>query len=499
MRVGAKLKREEKEQYLVFAEELAKRRAKDPLFLWEPHTKQRVFIESVLGYQIQENWLIAANRAGKSDAGAAAGSKLARFGHPQTGKPTSGWVVALDSKVSNTVIQPKYFDNGLTVNCSHQPFIPDREIQEWRAKEQILILKNGSIIEFKTAESGSRKFQGAGIDWIQFDEEPPYPVYEESTIRVSANKPLIIFGTCTILPPEGSVGGVSWLFPRVIQPFLDGKNPNIKVFGASIYDNPHLSLDEIRRLEAKFPPDSVIGRIRLGGEWLPGLSGARTYVSFDRLLHVRPQDNKFNRNRPIVWALDFNVEPMVSIIGQRDGDIFRVFTELVLDEGNIFKMVDMFRSVYPNHDAEIWIYGDTSGKRRTGQTGMSDYQMIINAMKTYSSPAVLKVPEQNPLVGDRINAVNRLLKDEHGRIRVEIDPSCTELIEDMEQVLRDSKGGIKKTFNRKDPYNRRTHTSDALGYWLCYAEPVGDSSYPVGIYQPIIQIPVPGYIINKDR
>ena len=106
----------------------------------------------------------------------------------------------------------------------------------------------------------------------------------------------------------------------------------------------------------------------------------------------------------------------------------------------------------------------------------------------------LKVAEVNPLVTDRINAVNRAFRDEEGVARVEIDPSCTELIEDFEQVLRDNKGGLKKTHNRKDPYFRRTHTSDAFGYWIAYEEPVRSTT----IGQKLIAaIRNPGYAFGR--
>ena len=86
-----------------------------------------------------------------------------------------------------TIIQPKYFDNGFVPGgASHQPFIPQREISEWRVSDQVLKLKIGSLIGFKSADSGASKFQGAEKDWIHFDEEPPKPVYEESVIRVGA-------------------------------------------------------------------------------------------------------------------------------------------------------------------------------------------------------------------------------------------------------------------------------------------------------------------------
>jgi len=36
----------------------------------------------------------------------------------------------------------------------------------------------------------------------------------------------------------------------------------------------------------------------------------------------------------------------------------------------------------------------------------------------------------------------------------------------------DPRGGIKKATNRKDPYYRRTHSSDGIGYWIAYEAPV---------------------------
>jgi len=101
----------------------------------------------------------------------------------------------------------------------------------------------------------------------------------------------------------------------------------------------------------------------------------------------------------------------------------------------------------------------------------------VNIMRTYGVPVRLKVPEANPHVPDRINAVNRSLKDELGAVNIEIDPSCKELVSDLEQVLRDHKGGVKKTHNRRDPYSRRTHASDSLGYWVVYESPIRAMSF----------------------
>lgn len=460
---------------------LEERQTRDPLRQYTPHTAQLAFIRAVLQGPLYENWAITANRWGKSDAGAYCGATLARYGieptRPAVGatttvwdRATSGWIVGPDNETMAHTIVPKYIDNGnVAGGASHPPFIPPWEVERWNHTTQSGRLKNGSIIQTRSNEQKQLKFSAAGVDWIHFDEEPEYPNYEECTLRIEAGRRLRIFGTCTLLPPEGQVGGVSWLFSQIIQPFLRGVG-TVGVHGGSIYDNHHLLGEEIDRLESKYPIGSVSRRIRLGGEWLPGIGGARKYTGFSHPVHVRPQGPP-DPYRPLCWWWDFNVAPLCAGVGQFDGRIFRGFRELVLDEGSIPEMVDLFRSCYPTHPHEIWIYGDASNPRSV-QTRQSDYQLILNEMRTFPSPTRLKVPSANPLVNDRVNSVNAAFKDEFGTSRVEIDPSMVELVADFEQVLDDGRGGIKKTTNLKDPYSRRTHISDAWGYWINREAPV---------------------------
>jgi hypothetical protein len=488
---GIAARRREQEQLAALLQELQKRRESDPLERFVPHPKQKAFIDATLSGRFKDTWFIAANRAGKSDAGAVCGARLARFGNPDArfvgsaesniqirDRATSGWVSALDFPTSRDTIQPKYFNNGFVPpGATHEPFIPDREIEEWRTSDQVLRLKNGSIIGFKSADSGASKYQGAEKEWVHLDEEHPEAIVNEITIRVGA-RGLRTFNTCTLLPPLGQKGGITWVFPKIIEPFLRGENRDtIALFGASIYDNPHIPVAEIEYLESRFPPHSTEGRIRLGGEWLPGLSGSRAYTSFDRRIHVRPQP-AINLRRPLCWSWDFNVDPMVTLIGQIDPlpsgrKLFRVYRELVIDgSASIGEMCQWFYEVHPMHYAEIWIYGDSTGKNRHPQTAVSNYTIILNEMRSYNLPIRLKLRDANPPVPDRINAVNRIFKDEAGDSRCEIDPTCIELIADLEQVLRDGRGGIKKSSNPKDAYSRRTHASDDLGYWIEYEEPV---------------------------
>jgi len=503
--------REEKEQFLALSEELNARRGSDPLKAYKLHPKQQAFVNSTLQALAKENWFIAANRSGKSDAGAYIGATLARFGVEKRkvqvnadgtaarvqvrDRATSGWVSSLDFPTSRDVIQPKYFDNGfIPPGQRSAPFIPPHEVEQWRVDDQILKLKNGSIIGFKSADSGRKKYQGSEKNWFHMDEEHPWEIYEEAVIRVGAD-PLIFFCTATILPPEGAQVTVSWVFPKIINPWTEGRLPHAAVFGASIYDNPGIARDEIARLESIYPEGSVSRRIRLEGEWLPGIGGSRAYTSFQRNLHVRPQP-PISPYRALCWTWDFNVDPMASLVGQVDGGLYRIYKELTIDDSSIPEMCELFTTSFPEHNAEIFLYGDATSNRRTGQTGKSDYWVILQEMRRFNLPIRLRVPEENPRVPDRINAVNRLCRDEKGLLRLQIDPSCTDLIADLEGVLRDDKGGIKKVRNRKDPYFRRTHWSDALGYWLAYEEPVKPPSDRIRSH---INLPQPGYNFSGNR
>jgi hypothetical protein len=262
----------------------------------------------------------------------------------------------------------------------------------------------------------------------------------------------------------------------------------VQVYGASIYDNPYILPDEVARLEARYPPGSLQRRIRLQGEWLPGMTGDPVYGSFERQIHVRPQQAP-SPNRPLVWTVDFNVSPLCSLVGQLDRQRFRILREFCLEPGSIPMAVETFIAAYPRHAHEVWLYGDASGGARDAQSGKSDWRLMLEYLRHYPSPVKLKVPEANPPVHDRINAVNLALMDQQGFSAIEIDPSCVELIADLERVISDGRGGILKSYG-KDAYSKRTHMSDALGYWCVAERPVGAAHRAP---RTRVQVPRPQY------
>jgi hypothetical protein len=81
--------------------------------------------------------------------------------------------------------------------------------------------------------------------------------------------------------------------------------------------------------------------------------------------------------------------------------------------------------------------------------------------------------------------------DEFGASRLYIYPASVELIADLERVISDGRGGILKSYSQRDPYSKRTHLSDALGYLIAHAAPVGSASL-AGVRRRQ-QIPRPAY------
>jgi len=465
------------------------RRAEDPLRQFQPHEGQARFIRAVLGTQCYENWAVTANRWGKTDAGVYCDAWFLRFGIPDP-KPSigphitiwdravSGWVIGPDYQTLQNAILPKLFDNGLlSKGASHAPFIPAREIASWSDKHQVLRLTNGSILQCKSNEQTQVKFSAQGIDFAHFDEPPELLNYQETLMRLEAGQRMRVYGTCTLLPPEKLGGGITWIYDKIIEPFLLQKRRDIQVFGGSIYENPHLDADEIARREALYPEGSTLRRIRLNGEWLPDVTGARKYTSFVPGVHVR-ETGGVNPRYPLCWAWDFNVRPFCTVLGQYIQGRFLVHDEIVLEVGSIHDVCEEFRRRYARYPHEVVIYGDATAENRSFQTQKSSYTMILSELQSYGSPLTMRVPVSNPSVVDRVNAVNMALLGP-GRIAgMMIDPRCVELAQDLLKVVDDGKGGIWKTSDPGHPYFARTHTSDALGYWVAYEQPVHEAVQP---------------------
>jgi hypothetical protein len=235
------------------------------------------------------------------------------------------------------------------------------------------------------------------------------------------------------------------------------------------YENHHL-LEQVPdyyiRLKSSY--DERFFDQEVLGKYL-SMEGARAYVAFDREIHVH--ELRANPHLPLMWALDFNVDPMSSVIVQLQGRKIAVLDEIVIRHGTTFQACEEFLRRYQGHRGGVEVYGDASGYAQQ-TTGTSDYEMIRDYFKVHSGLTVAHLaPRANPAVRERVNTVNGRLRSAAGEIGLLVDGKCKELIADFEQVSYKTESCAID----KDRDRMRTHMSDALGYLVwhhCKPAPV---------------------------
>jgi hypothetical protein len=208
------------------------------------------------------------------------------------------------------------------------------------------------------------------------------------------------------------------------------------------------------------------------------LTSGLVYYAFDRSSNLR--ETNYDPRRPLFWSLDFNIHPMCSVIGQREGDGVHVLDELVLPDSNTGAACEEFlarnaRWVMGSHlPIQLNIYGDATGNGRQSAASRTDWQLIREFFNRHRDPfrASILVPSSNPAVKDRVNCVNAMLRNQAGVARLFIDPRCKQLIQDFERVhwKSDPSGSLLSEIDKSDP--ARTHVSDALGYLIAKEFPI---------------------------
>lgn len=204
----------------------------------------------------RNRWVFGGNRSGKTECGAVECIYMARGIHPyRENKPNvEGWVVSLSYEVQRDVAQRKI------LSYLSPDWIEDIYMTSGRKGSpeygviDTIVIKNvfggTSKISFKSCDQGREKFQGTSLDFVWFDEEPPFDIYEECRMRVF-DKCGDIWGTMTPLK------GLTWVYEQIYRNSEDDEVWHICMEWA---DNPFLSKKEIARLSSALTKDSIESR-----------------------------------------------------------------------------------------------------------------------------------------------------------------------------------------------------------------------------------------------
>ena len=161
------------------------------------------------------------------------------------------------------------------------------------------------------------------------------------------------------------------------------------------------------------------------------------------------------------WALDFNVDPLCSLVAQiRRGEV-QVLDEIVLRRATTAQLCEEFESKFGRPQGGVTILGDANGNATHTNSESTDYGVIRDFFRDRGVKVQFKVPKSNPSVRDRVGSGERLAVEcVRTKFRLFVSPRCRELIDDFEQVAYEE----ESTQIDKNKDRRRTHSSDALGY-----------------------------------
>jgi hypothetical protein len=311
------------------------------------------------------------------------------------------------------------------------------EFEHKKTDGELTITSTDSLILLRSLDEPER-LRGTNLAWFGIDELS-YATQDawlrlEARLRDPKANALCGFAVWT---PQGH----DWIYKRFIHKPVSGYG----CVRAKAFENRFLldkTPDYYERLESSYDPKFYQQEV----------------LGFNAAVHVTQQ--AYEPHSTLMWALDFNVAPMSSVILQRQGEKLVVIDEIVLQRATTAEACMEFENRFKGHAGLLEIYGDASG-RNMHTTGTTDYATLQTFLYRAGFRNVrVRVPTVNPPVLDRVRKVNALLTNALGEVRLEMDAKCRELIKDMEEVLfKPDSGVIDKASDAA-----RTHASDALGY-----------------------------------
>lgn len=161
---------------------------------------------------------------------------------------------------------------------------------------------------------------------------------------------------------------------------------------------------------------------------------------------------------------------------QREGDTLtlRFFHEYALAPPksgirNTGKQFLLDRKTYGWQSSDIFLTGDASLRnRKIGEESGSNFEDVEAALLGVITTGSARLwPRRNPGVMRRRDFINYVLRGGLPGVRIQIDPSCTKLIEDLEQVQTGVDGKVKQKVKDKElgvSYEKLGHHSDCWDY-----------------------------------
>ena len=282
-------------------------------FRRELYPKQLEFFAA--GCTFKERLFMAANRVGKSEAGAYEVTCHLTGLYPAwwTGRRFSGpvevWACGTNSQTTRDIVQAKLLG---PVHAPGTGMIPPHLIVQTTAARgglagaiegaRVRHVSGGeSLLGLKTYEQGRPSFEGTEKHVIWCDEEPPLDCYAEMLMRTMTAKGVML---TTFTPLQG----MSDVVKSFLEPETDAARQFKCVVQAGWKDGPHLDDAEMAAIRATTPPYQLQARTEgeaaLGaGAIYPIAESEITVATFD-VPEVYGMDVGWNRTAAVWGAKD---------------------------------------------------------------------------------------------------------------------------------------------------------------------------------------------------
>ena len=316
---------------------------------------------------------------------------------------------------------------------------------------------NQSKHRFRTAAGNIKIYQlqkpqriiGAELTYIGFDEFDVESwkncdiAFKKAIGRMRGSDDCEIF---IVTSPEG--------FHYTHKIFVTDDNEDRFLVKGKTTDNTYLPEAYVKLLESNY--DEQLLKAYRDGEFV-NLSALSTYHTFNREKNVK--EAKYNPKLPIHIGQDFNTDPLCAVLWQEYHEkpnirVFKTYSLSHQGEGDLLteRLCQQIKEDFPKNI--YYSYPDATGTARHSSARYSDIDILRRHFK-------VRVKHINPLVVNRVNAMNKALQD-----NLIIDPSCKDLINDLERTTN------KPNTREIDKSNKElSHLTDALGYSVIWNYP----------------------------
>lgn len=186
------------------------------------------------------------------------------------------------------------------------------------------------------------------------------------------------------------------------------------------------------------------------------MGSGRCYRDFDRAIHHRA--GVYDRTKPLILMVDYGAES-TAVVGQWIGDVLQILAEFQC--AGLDNLARQAASEYRSHTAGVLVYDDAAGGiQRSGATGKTHRDILLENLQGWGGKVQTMRGKTNPSISERIETVNRALRDGKGNVRIYVDPICKRVTRDAEQVAW-SKDGRSQD---KGSDGSLTHFMDPVGY-----------------------------------